>query len=155
MTSISAHSFNPRNALQDQLLSQISSGKIKSSDKDALSSALDDIDSSLKGQPSGSGGPPSPGDIQSKISDLISGEVKSGKLTSDQASELKDLFSATFDKNGPQGSPLSAGSSTSSKNVDDIISEFLKSIQKSQSTNYGTNVSDASSQLSVLFDYTA
>jgi hypothetical protein len=107
MTSISAASANtyqsPLQQLQAELQSQVTSGAISSSDQKALSSALTDIDSSIQSGGSSdqsSGG--KPGDVKSKIDDLISKEVSSGKLTSDQATELKSVFKAAF-ANGPGG----------------------------------------------------
>src|SRR3984957_2795827 len=90
MTSISALSSNtnyqtPLQRLQAELQSEVNSGTVSSSDQSALSSALTDIDSSLQASRSSdqsSGTRPSPGDLQTKISSLISGEVSSGKLTS-------------------------------------------------------------------------
>src|SRR6266704_5252711 len=109
MTSISAISSSnyqsPLQKLQDELQAEISSGTIGSSDQDALSSALTDIDSSLqssRASDSAGGTRPSPGDLKSKIDDLIAGEVSSGKLTSDQATELQGVFKAAF-ANGPGG----------------------------------------------------
>ena len=103
MTSISATSSNayltPLQKLQNELQTEVSSGAIGSSDQDALSSALKDIDTSLQsGQSSdASGGSQSaPGDLKSKIDGLIAGEVSSGKLTSDQATELQGVFKAAF-----------------------------------------------------------
>ncbi len=105
MTSISALSTNtyqsPLQKLQAELQSEVSSGAISSSDQSALSSALTDIDSALQSSlTSGSKG--SPGDLKSKIDNLISSEVSGGKLTSDQATELKGVFKAAF-ANGPGG----------------------------------------------------
>src|SRR5437879_1366097 len=84
MTSISAASANtyqsPLQKLQDELQSQVSSGAISSTDQDALSSALTDIDSQVQSSRSSdqsNGG--KPGDIKSRIDDLISSEVSSGK----------------------------------------------------------------------------
>ena len=109
MTSISAASTNtyqsPLQKLQDELLSEVNSGAIKSSDKDALSAALTDIDSAMqasRASDQASGTRPSPDQLKSKIDDLISGEVSSGKLTSDQATELQGVFKAAF-ANGPGG----------------------------------------------------
>lgn len=105
MTSISALSSSqyqypsPLDRLQNELTSEVSAGTISSSDQDALSGALNDIDTSLKsgGAASGTpGSPPAPGQVQSKIDDLISSEVQSGKLTSDQADELKGVFAKAF-----------------------------------------------------------
>ncbi|XSC45237.1 hypothetical protein ACF1BQ_003230 [Bradyrhizobium sp. RDT10] len=113
MTSISAASINtyqsPLQKLQDELLSEVNSGAISSSDKDALSAALTDIDSVLQASRASdqasdqaSGTRPSPDQLKSKIDDLIAGEVSSGKLTSDQATELQGIFKAAF-ANGPGG----------------------------------------------------
>src|SRR5947208_5382208 len=109
MTSISAASVNtyqsPLKKLQDELRSEVNSGAISSSDKDALSAALTDIDSAMQASRASdqtSGTRPSPDQLKSKIDDLIAGEVSSGKLTSDQATELQGIFKAAF-ANGPGG----------------------------------------------------
>ena len=172
MTSISAASTNtyqsPLQKLQDELLSEVNSGAISSSDKDALSSALTDIDSAMqasRASDQASGTRPSPDQLKSKIDDLIAGEVSSGKLTSDQATELQGVFKAAF-ANGPGGAggpggPGGAGgpppggpppsgdasssddtsSSSSSTSIDDILKQFLQSLQESlsasSSTSYG------------------
>ena len=103
MTSISAASTNtyqsPLQKLQDELLSEVNSGAISSSDKDALSSALTDIDSAMqasRASDQASGTRPSHDQLKSKIDDLIAGEVSSGKLTSDQATELQGVFKAAL-----------------------------------------------------------
>lgn len=92
MTSISATSGtsyqSPLQKLQAELQSEVNSGAISSSDQGGLSSALNDIDTSLQsGQAGASSGSAnsSPGDLKSKIDGLIANEVSSGKLTSDQA----------------------------------------------------------------------
>src|SRR5436189_3602337 len=115
MTSISAASAqtyqSPLQKLQDELLSEVKSGAIKSSDQDALASALTDIDSALqtsRTSDQASGTRPSPADLKSKIDDLINGEVSSGKLTSDQATELQGVFKAAF-ANGPGGADGAGG----------------------------------------------
>jgi hypothetical protein len=115
MTSISLLSNStyqsPLQRLQDELQSEVNSGAVSSSDQDALSSALNDIDSQLQSSQASdqaSGTRPSPGDLKSKIDDLIAGEVSSGKLTSDQATELQGVFKAAFAKGhhgGPGGPP--------------------------------------------------
>jgi|SRR5882724_233370 hypothetical protein len=111
MTSISATSSNtyqsPLQKLQAELQAEVNSGAIGSSDQGALSSALTDIDSSLqtsRASDSASGTKPLPGDLKSKIDDLIAGEVSGGKLTSDQATELQGVFKAAF-ANGSDGGP--------------------------------------------------
>src|SRR6266702_6422111 len=198
MTSISAASAQsyqtPLQKLQDELLSEVNSGAISSSDKDALSAALTDIDSSMqssRASDQASGTRPSPGDLKSTIADLINGEVSSGKLTSDQATELQGVFKAAF-ANGPggaggpggQGGPGGAGgpppgghggpppsdsasssddSSSSTASIDDILKQFLQSLQDSlsasSSTTYGSTGSSSSSSSSsssfsaLLIDY--
>jgi hypothetical protein len=168
MTSISAISSStyqsPLQKLQDELQAEINSGTIGSSDQDALSSALTDIDSSLqssRASDSAGGTRPSPGDLKSKIDDLIAGEVSSGKLTSDQATELQGVFKAAF-ANGPGGAggpggpggahgghdgppPTDSASSTDStssssgtSSADDILQQFLQSLQESLSASSST-----------------
>jgi hypothetical protein len=193
MTSISAASGQTRQSplqkLQDELLSEVKSGAIKSSDQDALTSALTDIDSAMQASRTSdqaSGTRPSPADMKSKIDDLIAGEVSSGKLTSDQATELQGVFKAAF-ANGPGGAggpggPGGAGgpppggpppsgdasssddtssSSSSSTSIDDILKQFLESLQESlsasSSTSYGatgtTSSSSSASFSALLIDY--
>ena len=114
MTSIAATGTasykSPLQKLQAELQSEVSSGAISSTDQGALSSALTDIDSSLQSQPAAdlSGAQSSPDDLKSKIDTLIAGEVSSGKLTSDQATELQKVFSNTFASVGPGGPDAAA-----------------------------------------------
>jgi hypothetical protein len=192
MTSISAASAqtyqSPLQKLQDELQSEVNSGAIKSSDQDALTSALTDIDSAVqanRASDQASGTRPSHADLKSKIDDLIAGEVSSGKLTSDQATELQGVFKAAF-ANGPGGAggprgPGGAGgpppggpppsddasssddtssSSSSSTSIDDILKQFLQSLQESlsasSSTSYGaagTTSSSSTSFSALLIDY--
>jgi hypothetical protein len=190
MTSISAISANtyqsPLQRLQDELQSEVSAGTISSSDQTALSSALTDIDTALqasRASDQSSGTRPSPGDLKSKIDSLIAGEVSSGKLTSDQATELQGVFKAPF-ANGPggPGGPGGAGgpppgpppsdgassgassdgtdssdSTSSTYSADDLLKEFLQLLQNSlsSSTSYSaTGTGDSSSSLSaLLIDY--
>jgi hypothetical protein len=172
MTSISAISSSnyqsPLQKLQDELQAEINSGTIGSSDQDALSSALTDIDSSLqssRASDSAGGTRPSPGDLKSKIDDLIAGEVSSGKLTSDQATELQGVFKAAF-ANGPGGPggpggahgghggpPPADGASSSDSATDsastssgassaaDILQQFLQSLQEQLSDSSSTSYS--------------
>ena len=185
MTSISAASINtyqsPLQKLQNELLSEVNSGAISSSDKDALSAALTDINSAMqasRASDQASGTRPSPDQLKSKIDDLIAGEVSSGKLTSDQATELQGIFKAAF-ANGPGGAggpggPGGAGgpppggpggpppadgasssdnsSSSSTTSIDDILKQFLQSLQESlsasSSTSYGATGTSSSSSSS-------
>lgn len=188
MTSISAASINtyqsPLQKLQDELQSEVNSGAISSSDKDALSAALTDIDSAMqasRASDQAGGTRPSPGELKSKIDDLIAGEVSSGKLTSDQATELQGIFKAAF-ANGPGGAGGAGGpppgggpggpppsddasssddTSSTSTSVEDILKQFLESLQEqmsaSSSSSYsatGTASSGKSASFSaLLIDY--
>ena len=190
MTSISAASAqtcqSPLQKLQDELLSEVKSGAIKSSDQDALASALTDIESAMqasRASDKASGTRPSHDGLKSKIDDLIAGEVSSGKLTSDQATELQGIFKAAF-ANGPGGAggpggPGGAGgpppggpppadgasssddSSSSTTSIDDILKQFLQSLQESlsasSSTSYGatgnSSTSSSASFSALLIDY--
>jgi hypothetical protein len=182
MTSISAASASlyqsPLQRLQEELQSEVSSGAIGSSDQDALAAALKDIDSALQnGQTSDqtSGTQSSPGDLKSKIDDLIKSEVASGKLTSDQATELQGVFKAAF-ANGPGGAggapggpppgppPADDSSSTdssSSTSASDLLQQLLQSLQQSlsasSSTTYSstgsTNASGSSTSSALLINY--
>lgn len=177
MTSISAASVNshqsPLQMLQNELLSEVKSGAIASSDQDALSAALTDIDSAMQASRTSdqaSGTRPSHADLKSRIDDLISGEVSSGKLTSDQATELQGIFKAAFAKGpGGAGGPPPGGpppsdeasssddSSSTSTSADDILKQFLELLKQSQSqsSSYGSTgtASTGASFSALLIDY--
>ena len=183
MTSISAASAqsyqSPLQKLQNELLSEVNSGVISSSDKDALSAALTDIDSAMqssRASDQASGTRPSPEEMKSKIDDLIESQVSSGKLTSEQATELQGVFKAAF-ANGPGGAgpggPGGAGgpppggpppadsasssdeSSSSTTSLDDILKQFLQTLQESlsasSSTSYSATGSSSTSSTSASF----
>ena len=175
MTSISpalgAQSFSPLSRLQDELASEVSSGAISSSDQSALSAALTDIDSALQSQRSSGGKPPSPSDMQSKLNDLIAGEVSNGKLTSAQAEELKSVFENAF-RGGPGGaggpppggfggdsdSSTTSSTSTIDSDISQLLQDFLKLIQDAQgsSASYGTNGNSLVAQIqSLIVNYQA
>ena len=169
MTSISALSSShqsPLQKLQAELQAEVQSGAISSSDQSALSSALTDIDSSLQSGVT-NGTKASPGDLKSKIDDLISSEVSSGKLTSDQATELQGVFKATF-AHGPGGahggpppsedSSQTDDSSSSANTIADILKQFIASLQDAQSSassyNSNGNANGSGTQGSaLLIDY--
>lgn len=174
ISSFGAAQFNsPLSRLQSELTSQVSAGTISSDDQSALSSALTDIDSALRGQRAQGGPPPSPDEMQFKINDLIENEVKSGKLTSSQADELKNVFAKAFQGAPGAGDPAKAdgaqtdslldllkADSTSESSGDDasqLISEFLKLLQESQasSSSYSANGSSLIAQVQSLVVDTA
>ncbi len=159
MTSISAaagsSTQSPLQKLQQELQAEITSGKISSGNQDALSAALDSIDQSMQADRDSAGGGtrPAPGEMKSKIDDLIGAQVSSGKLTSDQADELKGVFEAAF-AHGPGGAggargaggPPPGGSPPSDSvddsngtdgatDINDIMQQFLDSLQQSLETS--------------------
>jgi len=182
MTSISSTTYpssfsSPLDRLQSELSSEVSAGTISSSDQSALAGALSDIDTALKSQGSShQGAGSSPGDIKSKISSLIATEVQNGKLTSDQATELENVFSKTFSKGGP-GGPGGAGGpplggpggpppgesggadstqgSSSSSDSSQLLAELLKLLQGSQSqtTSYGSNGQTTQTSSALVLNY--
>jgi hypothetical protein len=157
------------NRLASTIGSELSSGALSSTDATALTGALDAIDASLSSDdPSSTTGSNStdstrsrldPASMKDRIDSLIAGQVDSGALTSDQASELKNLFASggrsTADSDSLSG-PSGAGgpppgpppgqsqddtSSTSGSSTSDLLSSFLQQLQASQSSNarYGAN----------------
>ena len=175
MSSISAlgssQYSSPLQQLEAELQSEVSDGTISSSDQSALSSALTNIDSSLTaGQSSqavGSAGDAGPGDIKSKINSLIQAQVASGALTSNQATELQNLFNDTFGHGsdgpvgpggpgGPQGGPPpgpppSGGGSSGSALA---ITQLLDSASSTSGDTSGdTSSTDSSSSSNVLQDF--
>ncbi|NIJ08965.1 polyhydroxyalkanoate synthesis regulator phasin [Sphingomonas vulcanisoli] len=119
MTSISG-SMSPSDRIQQMLQSAVTSGTVKTADQGALSGAITDIDTALQ-----SGGPSStaltPSSMKSKVDGLVDQEVKDGKLTSDQADELKQLFAkATQGAGHHHGHHVKASGDSSA--IDDITS---------------------------------
>ena len=173
-SSIAMQSLSPLTLLQNELTSEVSAGTISSSDQSALSSALTEIDTQMKSERATGGSPPSPGDMQSKIDDLISTEVSNGKLTSGQAEELKNVFAKAFQggqgagpggPGGPGGPPPNAGANagggtqgSSDSDTSNMLSNFLKSLQDSQgsSSGYSTTGNSLLSQIqSLIVNYQA
>lgn len=186
MTSISgsmstAAMMSPNDRMKLALQSAVSAGTVNSADQSALSSAMDDIDTAMK-----SGGPPTAGTSQSamktKVDGLIDQEVSDGKLTSDQATELKSVYAQAAAKMGhghhAHGGPppsddsddplsttaasaTSATSSTSSadttKAAIDQLMAFLQQLEQSVSSSStygstGTSTASNSTSSSVLID---
>jgi hypothetical protein len=157
---------SPLQQLEAELQSEVSAGTVSSSDESALSSALTSIDSSLSAGQSSSGsqatggaGDNGPGDIKSKINSLIQAQVASGALTSNQATELQNLFSNTFGNGpggpgGPQGPggpppgpPPSGGSSSSA------IAQLLDSSSSADGSSTDGSSSDSTSLSNILQDF--
>lgn len=188
-SSYGAQRLSPRDMLQNTLATQVASGKINASDQDALSAALDSIDSSMQAArgsfSSTRAAPPSPDEAKSKIESLINDQVSSGSLTSDQADELKQLFSDTF-ANGPgggrgahggpppgpppgegQGGDSDSGTTsftitTNDSGVSQALQDFLKQLQDKIGSGYSSSgqsstasTATSSKQSSLLFDISA
>jgi hypothetical protein len=165
--------------LQNELVSEVSSGKISATDQDALSAALDSIDATMRSQRPeiGGGKPPSPDEMKAKIEGLIQNQVDSGALTSEQAEELKGIFADAMPQGGPGGprGPGGRGGSSGSEgaggvegssdtqasdgstDVADLLSDFLKLLQESKgSKSYGDSGDALLSDISaLLLDYKA
>lgn len=140
--------------VQNRLTADISSGKISAGDGAALGSALTDIQQQLSrsaSQSSTSGASTSGSDPKTTIGSLIDGEVSSGKLTSDQAAELKSILGSHHGHRG--GGPHKAGGSdqdgsdaanaaagpqpadpSASDPATDPLAAFLKVLQDAQKT---------------------
>jgi len=174
MTSISSFGSqftSPLQRLQSELTSQVSAGTIAASDQDALSAALEDIDEAMRSGAQAdrtSGTRPSSSDMQSKLEDLISSQVDSGSLTSDQADELKELFASAMPSGGPGGGPSgpppteeneetsSTSSSSSETDIQALLEEFMKSLQDAldkTSASYGADGRKSSLAASLVLDY--
>jgi hypothetical protein len=163
---------SPLQQLEAELQSEVSAGTVSSSDQSALSSALTSINSSLTadqssqtaGSPDGTGGN-GPGDIKSKINSLIQAQIASGALTSNQATELQNLFSNTFG-NGPDGSggaggpggpqgfggpppgPPPSGSSSAS-----AVAQLLDSSSSTDASSSDGSSTDSTSLSNILQDF--
>lgn len=187
MTSITATQshqtmMSPRERLQKELESEISSGTIAASDETALTAALDAIDEAMEAsRPSGTGAtrgaPPKPEEMQEKIESLIDQQVEDGTLTSEQADELKELFANAAPKGGPGGpggaggppppppegeeeeaSSTTSASSSSKTDMAKLLEDFLKQLQekKGSTTAYGTDgTSTSSGIMALVLDTTA
>lgn len=165
MSSVSASSVLPRpdlSAIRKQVDKAIdrdvAAGKISADDANAIKSAEDDISKLLDAQGGGAGSGTSadpsldPSQLKSKIDSLIDGEVKSGKLTSAQADELKSVLQKGHRHGGhaPSGAsgaqqpsnPLDAlfdanAASGASSTVDStsLLQDFLKQLQNGSATD--------------------
>ena len=170
-----------KNRMADAIQKQEASGALSSTDADALTSALSSIDSSLSSSSSSSTSTTrlDPSSMKDRIDSLISDQVSSGTLTSDQASELKNLFASHgksvtssssdsgSDTDGPQGPPppgpppgadaSSSSSSGSTSSTSDLLSAFMQQLQAAQSSGTGYAASGqsstAQSSSALLFDF--
>lgn len=180
----------PQTRMSDTISRELSAGTISSTDATALTSALSAIDSNLSpdrtGATSSSGGTIQaqldPSSLKDRLDNLISGQVSSGALTGDQATELKTLFSShgqstqTSDAASGAGGPLpglppgpppndaaagrategTSSGSSGSMSTNDLLSTFIQQIQSSQSVSPGYGASATSTGTNIpalLFDF--
>jgi hypothetical protein len=181
-----SHARSGKGRMAEAIAQQQQAGALSSTDATALTSALSSIDSSLQGDAaSGVSGSASasagnrldPSAMKDRIDSLISDQVSSGALTSDQASELTNLFSshgasvtgstdtaagAPPPPPGPppsgagadSGSAITGSSGTTSSS--DLLSTFIQQLQAAQSNGagYGASGTSASTQSqALLFDF--
>jgi hypothetical protein len=147
---------SPLSILQSQLTSQVAAGKISSADQSVLSTALNGIDQTLQQDIGSSGQRPAPQEMKDKIGSLIDQQVSDGKLTSDQASELKSIFSSAAPASGGASDASSTGSASSGLQSD-TLSTFLATLQDSTGqAGYTANGQTTSNQaVSLLLNYTS
>jgi hypothetical protein len=164
---------SPLELLQSTLQSQVSSGAVASGDASALSSALDSIDASIRSSRNSQSARET-SDPKSKIDSLIDAQVSAGSLTSDQADELRNVFSAAFGSRpegagGPPPGPppglsasgsdedddstTSASSTDSSGNVDIValLQELMKKVNETNASYTDNGTTSATGTAASLF----
>lgn len=185
------HAHSGKGRMAQAIAQQEQSGALSSTDATALTSALSSIDSSLQGDSTSTNGVSSstdsssdtrldPSQMKDRIDSLISDQVSSGALTSDQASELKNLFSShgtsvtsSTDTTGgapppPPGPPPSdadasgtgttsvSGTSSTASSASDLLSTFIQQLQAAQQSGSGYAASGATAATqssALLFDF--
>lgn len=179
MTSISFSSqtmqrMSPLTMLQKTLATEVAAGKINAADQDALSAALDTIDSAMKSARQ-SGERPSPEGGKAKVESMIDDMVTKGSLTAEQASELKSVFEDTF-AGGPGGPrmgpppPPPEDAETDSDNASDAVSltftgsaeeistllkQLLEGLASGGSSTYSSSAKAKTNCSSLFLDKTA
>lgn len=163
--SLSSTFRSPLQRLESRLDQAVSSGAIPSSDKDALSSALQSIDQTLQADRASQGGGTRPdrATMKARVEGLIDAQVKSGALTDSQGSELKQLFAkgpggaggkdgqpAGLPGSDPDGDGDTDSAGAADKDASSLIQDFLKLLQDSQGGVYGANGTKNSGTLGAL-----
>lgn len=167
-SSASYQRCSPLELLKKTLETKVSSGAIASGDQSALSSALDSIDASIAGSRNGQSAREA-GDPKAKIDALIAAQVSSGSLTSDQADELRGVFSAAFGHRpegagGPPPGPppgetgdddetagTSAAGTSGGVDIAALLQELMKKVSETNASYTGSGTSSATSQSASLF----
>jgi hypothetical protein len=143
----------PLQFLQQDLPSERGDGEVLSSDDDALAGSLGQIDGVLDDEAGlETAEPPSPTDMQSRVSALIDAQVRVGSITSSQGSELKAIFAKALlgTTTSEKGAAISAVATAAAATIaadggaaatpgamsgDALIGHFLRSLQRA--TNQG------------------
>ncbi len=140
--------------------------RTSSADAIASSCTLDDTGTTFN-SPDGQAHGLSPEDLRSKISALITGEVRNGKLSDDQAADLQSMFADAFDDETTELSFSDDGddlldqdlSPSSSGDTSSLLQSFLKMIENAQDIQMSYDSvgsgSPVSSRGAVLLNYTA
>lgn len=93
ISSVASQAFtSPKQRLLDSISDQVGTGAISSTDQTALDSAVETIDGSLRSGGASQSSRLDPSALKSRVDDLISQQVSSGALTSDQAATLKQVL---------------------------------------------------------------
>jgi hypothetical protein len=159
------------NRVLDRMNTAIASGKISAADGQAMAGALGDIAQALSSDGT-SASAQQRGALRAQVNGVIEGDVSAGKLTSDQASELKSLLGGgrghhAHGAHGPspvpredgrdpendgdaddQSAGASSGDSAASSSFDPLASflKILKDAQQAlQTASYGSDGTTATS----------
>lgn len=145
MTSISSNSAADR--MQYALQAAVQTNTVKASDLSALSTALNNIDSSLQ-SPAASASSTNldPGSIKDQVTSLINGQVSNGTLTPDQGTELQQAFTQASHKMGGGhhhhmhvgGGDGSKGNSNSSSDQTNPIDSLFADMTSAVDSLFGT-----------------
>ena len=141
---------SPADRMQLALQAAVQAGSVKTADESALSTALTKIDSSIQ---SGSTAilAPDPTSIKDKVSSLIDDQVANGTITSDQATELRQVFAQASQKMGGHHHHMhaSGGSSADQSNpIDALFSDLTNMIDGVLGTSSTSNATAAASATS-------
>ena len=155
MTSISSNPVADR--MQYALQAAVQAGTVNASDQNALSTALNNIDSSLQSTAAASSTTNlDPGSIKDQVNSLINGQVSNGTLTSDQGTELQQAFAQAAHKmggghhhhmhvsGGSSSDSNSDGSSDQTNPIDSLFADMTSAVDSLFGTTSTTATADTS-----------
>ncbi len=151
--------MSPADRMQYALQAAVQAGTVNASDQTALSSALNNIDTSLQSTAASSNTTNlDPGSIQDQVNSLINGQVSNGTLTPDQGNELQQVFAQAAHKmggghhhhmhvgGGSSSSDSNGSSSTDQSNpIDSLFADMTSAVDSLFGTTGTTATSDTSS----------